>query len=365
MSGGNPVDGRGRAAARRGRPASRSARASSSISTASPRRRRRSQSDRSDGLAADLAAYLALVKGSMLAAEDRSGAGDARPGAAARPGTLVEEAALRRSVASPPRSAMRSASALSSESMSAPICARPMPASSPTPLSPASSPCTCDRQALVDIAALMEPEQEKVIFLRIARRAAIDGLDRTIGLRLGAGRKGRDGQRSAHRTLFQPVVGHLRHRQGGPASSQDRPQPAFRKGPPASRRGKRDRRRDDRRAGAACLPKSPRLPRPNRSRSRPRPRKNPMSPSCRRSKAQCRSSQPLHPVSRSQPAARRRQRTGRAGTERARDKGAGSTCSRRCQRCGCCRAGIGVRRRRRARPIPPTPPWPRRVASSI
>jgi chemotaxis protein MotC len=33
-----------------------------------------------------------------------------------------------------------------------------------------------DRQALVDIAALMEPEQEKVIYLRIARRAAIDGL---------------------------------------------------------------------------------------------------------------------------------------------------------------------------------------------
>ena len=33
-----------------------------------------------------------------------------------------------------------------------------------------------DREAVVDIAALMEPEQEKVIYLRIARRAAIDGL---------------------------------------------------------------------------------------------------------------------------------------------------------------------------------------------
>jgi chemotaxis protein MotC len=34
---------------------------------------------------------------------------------------------------------------------------------------------TIDRQGVVDIAALMEPDQEKVIYLRIARRAAIDG----------------------------------------------------------------------------------------------------------------------------------------------------------------------------------------------
>ncbi len=33
-----------------------------------------------------------------------------------------------------------------------------------------------DLKAVEDIAALMEPEQEKVIFLRVARRAAIDGL---------------------------------------------------------------------------------------------------------------------------------------------------------------------------------------------
>ena len=33
-----------------------------------------------------------------------------------------------------------------------------------------------DLQAISDIASLMDPEQEKVIYLRIARRAAIDGL---------------------------------------------------------------------------------------------------------------------------------------------------------------------------------------------
>jgi len=35
---------------------------------------------------------------------------------------------------------------------------------------------TIDRDAVVAVAAMMEPEQEKVIYLRIARRAAIDGL---------------------------------------------------------------------------------------------------------------------------------------------------------------------------------------------
>ena len=129
--------------------------------------------------APDLAAYLALVKGSLLSAEEPQAAVAMLDLARLlSPGTLVEEAALRRSVAIAAslgdakrfmlaskqyvRHYLRSAyaSQFADAFVAGVVALR----------------AELDLQAVGDIAALMEPEQEKVIFLRIARRAAIEGL---------------------------------------------------------------------------------------------------------------------------------------------------------------------------------------------
>ena len=205
---------------------------------------------------------------------------------------------------------------------------------------------------LADITAMMDPEREKVIYLRIARRAAIDGLADLSAFASARAEQGRDGIHnqddpraqlySSLSTVTSGTIDEVRAKLG----KIDRSQLS------QSDRDLLDAAQAV--AGEVIAPPAPlpaEKPAPAAAKQEPvktRPRQTPTSPSCRRSKAQCRSSQPLHPPSRSQPTDRRRQRTGRAGTERARDKGAGSTCSRRRQRCRCCRAGIGARRRRRA-----------------
>jgi chemotaxis protein MotC len=126
----------------------------------------------------DIAMYLALVKGSMLS--------DVEPGNAlalldrARllaPGTLVEEAALRRSIAvAATLGDMKRFLRLSEQYvrvyLHSPYAGQFADA---FVAGVVALNATIDRQGVVDIAALMEPDQEKVIYLRIARRAAIDG----------------------------------------------------------------------------------------------------------------------------------------------------------------------------------------------
>ena len=127
----------------------------------------------------DLGAYLALVKASVFSEDEPANALKLLDQARLlSPGTLVEEAALRRSIAI--------AAALGDER-------RFIFASDQYVRSYLRSPyasqfadafvagvitlhAKIDLQAVGDIAALMDPEQERVIFLRIARRAAIDGL---------------------------------------------------------------------------------------------------------------------------------------------------------------------------------------------
>ena len=107
---------------------------------------------------------------------------------------------------------------------------------------------TIDRKAMVAVAALMEPEQEKVIYLRIARRAAIDGL---IDLAAFAASRAEGVEDDPRAELYSS----LSNVTSGTVEdvldklSEDRPQPSFRKRPAASRRRKRDRHRNDR---AAC-----------------------------------------------------------------------------------------------------------------
>ncbi|MDQ2705276.1 MAG: chemotaxis protein MotC [Pseudomonadota bacterium] len=127
----------------------------------------------------DIAMYLALVKGSMLS--------DAEPAKAlalldrARllaPGSLVEEAALRRSIAvaatiGDAKRFLRLSEQYVRAYLNSPYASQFADAFVAGVVALSAS---IDRQAVVDIAALMEPEQEKVIHLRIARRAAIDGL---------------------------------------------------------------------------------------------------------------------------------------------------------------------------------------------
>lgn len=127
----------------------------------------------------DIAMYLALVKGSMLS--------EAEPGPAlalldrARllaPGTLVEEAALRRSIAvattlGDVKRFLRLSEQYVRGYLHSPYASQFADA---FVAGVVALHATMDREAVVDITALMEPEQQKVVFLRIARHAAIDGL---------------------------------------------------------------------------------------------------------------------------------------------------------------------------------------------
>ena len=127
----------------------------------------------------ELGAFLALVKGSITAAEDPTMArkmfDEAR---LLSPGTLVEEAALRRSIA------------LGSETKDAATflfsCSQYVRRFLQSPYASQFADAfvagvvalhkNMDLAAIDEIVAGMEPEQQKVIYLRLARRAAIDGI---------------------------------------------------------------------------------------------------------------------------------------------------------------------------------------------
>lgn len=147
-------------------------------------------------LPADLGAFLALVKGSLLAAGQPAEAlvllDEAR---LLSPGTLVEEAALRRSVgiAAAQHDAARFALASTqyverylyspyasqfADSFVSGVIALHM---------------SISQDKLADITAMMDREREKVVYLRIARRAAIDGLNDLSAFASARAEKGRDG----------------------------------------------------------------------------------------------------------------------------------------------------------------------------
>jgi chemotaxis protein MotC len=127
----------------------------------------------------DIAMYLALVKGSMLSeVEPKKALAMLDRARLLAPGTLVEEAALRRSIAVATRLADAGRFLRLSEQYVRTYLHSPYASQFADAFvaGVVTLHAAIDRQAVVDIVALMEPEQEKVVYLRIARRAAIDGL---------------------------------------------------------------------------------------------------------------------------------------------------------------------------------------------
>jgi chemotaxis protein MotC len=131
-------------------------------------------------LPADLGAFVALVKGSVSATDDPQGAlklfDQAR---ALAPGTLVEEGSLRRSIALAATLGDADRFVLASTQYAASYLRSPYASqfadafvSGVVALHDSLSTDTID-----DITGMMDAEQARVIYLRIARRAGIDGFE--------------------------------------------------------------------------------------------------------------------------------------------------------------------------------------------
>ena len=144
----------------------------------------------------DLGAFLALVKGSLLATDQPAAAlvllDQAR---LLSPGTLVDEAALRRSVGIAAAQGDAARFALASTQYVASYLYSPYASqfadafvSGVITLHMAIS-----QDKIADITSMMDPEREKVIYLRIARRAAIDGLAELSAFASARAEQGRDG----------------------------------------------------------------------------------------------------------------------------------------------------------------------------
>jgi chemotaxis protein MotC len=127
----------------------------------------------------ELASFLALIKGSVISLEDPSGALKLLDKARLlSPGTLVEEAALRRSIAL--------AATVGDAARFAHACDQYVRAYLRSPYASQFADAlvngiitlhkSIDRPAIDATIALMSMEQRKVVYLRIARRAAIEGL---------------------------------------------------------------------------------------------------------------------------------------------------------------------------------------------
>ncbi|UCI09218.1 chemotaxis protein MotC [Mesorhizobium sp. B1-1-8] len=127
----------------------------------------------------DLGAFLALVKGSLLATDEPVAAltllDEAR---LLSPGTLVEEAALRRSIGIAATQGDAARFALASTQYVAAYLYSPYASQFADSFVSGviALHMSISQDKLADITAMMDPEREKVIYLRIARRAAIDGL---------------------------------------------------------------------------------------------------------------------------------------------------------------------------------------------
>lgn len=127
----------------------------------------------------DLGPFVALIKGSLLAKEDASGALKLLDQARLlSPGTLVEEAALRRSIAVAVATGDAARFALASTQYVARYLHSPYASQFADIFVDGviSLNMAISHDKLDDITAMMDPEREKVIYLRIARSAAINGL---------------------------------------------------------------------------------------------------------------------------------------------------------------------------------------------
>lgn len=127
----------------------------------------------------ELGAYVALVKGSVLSTEQAEPALKLLDRARLlSPGTLVEEAALRRSVSltttlKDPKRFMRTSEQYVSSYVRSPYASQFADAFVAGVI---ALHADIKLDELAAIAGMMDRDQEKVIYLRIARRAAIDGL---------------------------------------------------------------------------------------------------------------------------------------------------------------------------------------------
>jgi chemotaxis protein MotC len=130
-------------------------------------------------LPSDLGAFVALVKGSLLGAEQPEQALALLDLARLlSPGTLVEEAALRRSVGIAAAAGDAKRFLLGSTQYVERFLHSPYASQFADSFVSAivAFGDTIDRGRLADITAMMDTERERVIYLRIARSAAIDGL---------------------------------------------------------------------------------------------------------------------------------------------------------------------------------------------
>ncbi|RWB61580.1 chemotaxis protein MotC [Mesorhizobium sp.] len=144
----------------------------------------------------DLGAFLALVKGSLLATDEPAAAlillDHAR---LLSPGTLVEEAALRRSVGIAAAQGDAARFALASTQYVAGYLYSPYASQFADSFVSGviQLHMSISQDKLADITSMMDAEREKVIYLRIARRAAIDGLTDLSAFASARAEQGRNG----------------------------------------------------------------------------------------------------------------------------------------------------------------------------
>jgi chemotaxis protein MotC len=147
-------------------------------------------------LPSDLGAFLALVKGSLLAGDQPAAAltllDEAR---LLSPGTLVEEAALRRSVGIAVAQGDAARFALASTQYVERYLYSPYASqfADSFVFGVIALHMSISQDKLADITSMMDPERETVIYLRIARRAAIDGLSELSAFASARAEQGRDG----------------------------------------------------------------------------------------------------------------------------------------------------------------------------
>lgn len=146
---------------------------------------------------ADLGAFLALVKGSLLATDEPAAALTLLDKARLlSPGTLVEEAALRRSVGLAVAQGDAARFALASTQYVAGYLYSPYASQFADSFVSGviALHMSISQDKLADITSMMDPEREKVIYLRIARRAAIDGLADLSAFASARAEQGRNGK---------------------------------------------------------------------------------------------------------------------------------------------------------------------------
>jgi chemotaxis protein MotC len=148
-------------------------------------------------LPSDLGAFLALVKGSLLATQKPAEAlallDQAR---LLSPGTLVEEAALRRSVAIDAAQGDAARFALAATQYVESYLYSPYASQFADAFvnGVIAMHEAISQGKLADITSMMDAEREKVIYLRIARRAAIEGLNDLSTFASAKAEQGRGGK---------------------------------------------------------------------------------------------------------------------------------------------------------------------------